>query len=123
PSPIICEESGLRKVLDSILRAAKSKGYLPEDASSSVRGGRMVIAVLAENKRKIKGFIHDESATGQTVYMEPAEVLDINNELKDLEYMERREVQKILTQLTDTLRAFAPELRQAFNFLGLVDFI
>lgn len=122
-SQIIYEESRLRKVLDSIFRAAKSKGYVPEDASITIRGGRMVIPVLAENKRKIKGFIHDESATGQTVYMEPAEVLDINNELKDLEYMERREVQKILTQLTDTLRSFAPELRQAFNFLGLVDFI
>ena len=122
-SQILYEESRLRKVLDSIFRAAKAKGYVPDDASITIRGGRMVIPVLAENKRKIKGFIHDESATGQTVFMEPAEVLDINNELKDLEYMERREIQKILTQLTDTLRSFAPELRQAFNFLGLVDFI
>src|SRR5690554_165707 len=122
-SQILYEENRLRKVLDSIFRAAKAKGYVPDDASITIRGGRMVMPVLAENKRKIKGFIHDESATGQTVYMEPAEVLDINNELKDLEYMERREIQKILTQLTDTLRSFVPELRQAFNFLGLVDFI
>lgn len=122
-SQIIYEESRLRKVLDSIFRSAKAKGYTPEDASITIRGGRMVMPVLAENKRKIKGFIHDESATGQTVFMEPAEVLDINNELKDLEYMERREIQKILTQLTDTLRTFVPELRQAFHFLGLMDFI
>jgi DNA mismatch repair protein MutS2 len=120
---MIYEENRLRKVLDSIFRAAKVKGYTPDDASITIRGGRMVMPVLAENKRKIKGFIHDESATGQTVFMEPAEVLDINNELKDLEYMERREVQKILTQLTDTLRVYVPELRQAFHFLGLVDFI
>lgn len=122
-SQILYEESRLRKVLDSVFRAAKAKGYVPDDASITIRGGRMVMPVLAENKRKIKGFIHDESATGQTVYMEPAEVLDINNELKDLEYMERREVQKILTQLTDNLRTFAPQLRQAFHFLGLVDFV
>src|SRR5690554_709624 len=122
-SQIIYEESRLRKVMDSVFRLAKSKGYIPDDASITIRGGRMVMPVLAENKRKIQGFIHDESATGQTVFMEPAEVLDINNELKDLEYMERREVQKILTQLTDTLRSFASELRQAYHFLGLVDFI
>src|SRR5690606_34845022 len=122
-SQIIYEESRLRKVMDSIFRSAKAKGYIPEDSSITIRGGRMVMPVLAGNKRKIKGFIHDESATSQTVYMEPDEVLDINNEVKDLEYMERREVQKILTQLTDTLRAFVPELRQAYHFLGLVDFI
>ncbi|MDO9553983.1 endonuclease MutS2 [Rhodonellum sp.] len=120
---IIYEESRLRKVLDSIFRDARSKGYTPEDASVTIRGGRMVIPVLAESKRKIKGFIHDESATGQTVYMEPAEVLDINNELKDLEYMEKREIQRILMALTDTLRPFISELRRAFYFLGMVDFI
>ena len=120
---IIYEENRLRKVLDRIFREAKSKGYTPDDASLTIRGGRMVMPILAENKRKIKGFVHDESATGQTVYLEPAEVLDINNELKELEYMERREIQRILTQLTDTLRPFIPELSKAFQFLGMVDFI
>ncbi len=122
-SQILYEESRLRKVLDRIFREARSKGLTPEDSSVTIRGGRMVIPVLAEYKRKISGFIHDESATGQTVYLEPAEVLDINNELKDLEYMERREIQRILTQLTDSLRVHIPELRKAFQFLGLVDFI
>lgn len=122
-SQILYEENRLRKVLERIFREARSKGLTPDDASITIRGGRMVIPVLAENKRKIKGFIHDESATGQTVFLEPAEVLDINNELKDLEYMERREIQKILTQLTDTLRPYIPELRKAFHFLGMVDFI
>ncbi|MBS9522874.1 endonuclease MutS2 [Litoribacter alkaliphilus] len=122
-SQILYEENRLRKVLDRIFREAKSKGYTPEDASLTIRGGRMVMPVLAENKRKIKGFVHDESATGQTVYLEPAEVLDINNELKELEYMERREITKILTQLTDTLRPYIPDLRKAFQFLGMVDFI
>lgn len=122
-SQIIYEENRLRKVLDRIFRDARSKGLTPEDASITIRGGRMVIPVLAENKRKIKGFIHDESATGQTVFLEPAEVLDINNELKDLAYMERREIQRILTQLTDTLRPYIQELRKACQFLGLIDFI
>ncbi len=117
------EESRLRKVLDSIYRNAKAQGFTPDDASITIRGGRMVIPVLAEYKRRIKGFIHDESATGQTVYLEPTEVLDINNEIRDLEYMERREIQKILTQLTDQLRGYIPDLRKSFQFLGLVDFI
>ncbi|WP_209331497.1 endonuclease MutS2 [Lunatimonas salinarum] len=122
-SQLLYEESRLRKVLDAVFRQAKSQGFTPEDASVTIRGGRMVMPVLAEYKRRIKGFIHDESATGQTVYMEPAEVLDINNDIRDLEYMERREVQKILTQLTDILRGYIPDLRKAFHFLGLVDFI
>jgi DNA mismatch repair protein MutS2 len=120
---LLYEESRLRKVLDSIYRNAKAQGFTPEDASITIRGGRMVIPVLAEYKRRIKGFIHDESATGQTVFLEPAEVLDINNEIRDLEYMERREIQKILTQLTDQLRGYIPDLRKSFQFLGLVDFI
>ncbi|WP_162342008.1 endonuclease MutS2 [Cyclobacterium salsum] len=117
------EESRIRKVLDQIYRSVKAQGFTPEDASVTIRGGRMVIPVLAEYKKRIKGFIHDESATGQTVYLEPAEVLDINNEIRDLEYMERREVQKILTKLTDELRIYIPALRRAFYFLGMVDFI
>ncbi|WP_114752408.1 endonuclease MutS2 [Pleomorphovibrio marinus] len=120
---LLYEESRLRKVLDSIYRSAKAQGFTPDDASITIRGGRMVIPVLAEYKRRIKGFIHDESATGQTVFLEPAEVLDINNEIRDLEYMERREIQKILTKLTDSLRECIPELRKSFQFLGLVDFI
>ncbi|SEJ36395.1 DNA mismatch repair protein MutS2 [Cyclobacterium xiamenense] len=117
------EESRIRKVLEQIYRSVKAQGFTPEDASVTIRAGRMVIPVLAEYKKRIKGFIHDESATGQTVYLEPAEVLDINNEIKDLEYMERREVQKILTKLTDELRGYIPALRRAFYFLGMVDFI
>ncbi len=122
-SQLLYEENRLRKVLERIFRDAKSKGLTPDDASITIRGGRMVIPVLAENKRKIKGFIHDESATGQTVFLEPAEVLDINNDIKDLEYMERREIQKILTKLTDMVRPNIPELKRAFFFLGMVDFI
>ncbi len=120
---IIYEEGRLRKVMDRIFKEARAKGLTPEDASMTIRGGRLVIPVAAENKRKLRGFIHDESATGQTVFMEPEEALDINNEIRDLEYMERREIIKILTQLTDRLRPAIPALHKATNFLGLIDFI
>jgi DNA mismatch repair protein MutS2 len=120
---IIYEEGRLRKVMDRIFKEARAKGLTPEDAAMTIRGGRLVIPVAAENKRKLRGFIHDESATGQTVFMEPEEALDINNEIRDLEYMERREIIKILTALTDRLRPAIPALRKATNFLGLIDFI
>ncbi|WP_339698901.1 Smr/MutS family protein [Algoriphagus aquimarinus] len=122
-SQIIYEESRLRKVMERVFKEARAKGLTPEDSSITVRSGRLVIPVAAENKRKLRGFIHDESATGQTVFMEPEEALDINNEIRDLEYMERREIIKILTQLTDKIRPAIPALRKATNFLGLMDFI
>ncbi|MCE7054847.1 Smr/MutS family protein [Algoriphagus sp. AGSA1] len=122
-SQIIYEESRLRKVMDRVFKEARAKGLTPEDSAITVRSGRLVIPVATENKRKLRGFIHDESATGQTVYMEPEEALDINNEIRDLEYMERREIIKILTQLTDKIRPAIPALRKATNFLGLMDFI
>jgi DNA mismatch repair protein MutS2 len=120
---LLYEEGRLRKVMERIFKEARAKGLTPEDSAMTIRGGRMVIPVAAENKRKLRGFIHDESATGQTVFMEPEEALDINNEIRDLEYMERREIIRILTKLTDQLRPAIPALRKATNFLGLIDFI
>lgn len=120
---LIYEEGRLRKVMERIFKEARAKGLTPEDSAMTIRGGRMVIPVAAENKRKLRGFIHDESATGQTVFMEPEEALDINNEIRDLEYMEKREIIRILTRLTDQLRPSIPALRKATNFLGLIDFI
>ncbi|WP_339866248.1 Smr/MutS family protein [uncultured Algoriphagus sp.] len=122
-SQILYEESRLRKVMDRVFKEARAKGLTTEDSAITVRSGRLVIPIAAENKRKLRGFIHDESATGQTVFMEPEEALDINNEIRDLEYMERREIIKILTQLTDRIRPAIPALRKATNFLGLIDFI
>jgi DNA mismatch repair protein MutS2 len=120
---LIYEESRLRKVMERIFKDARAKGLTPEDSAMTIRGGRMVIPVAAENKRKLRGFIHDESATGQTVFMEPEEALDINNEIRDLEYMEKREIVRILTRLTDQIRPSIPALRKATNYLGLMDFI
>jgi DNA mismatch repair protein MutS2 len=120
---IISEQGNLRKRLDSLLRQAKSQGWVAEDVSLTVRGGRMVIPVAAEHKRKIKGFVHDESATGQTVFLEPTEVFDSNNEIRELEYAERREIVRILTELTAKIRPHVPQLRKAYTFLGIMDFI
>ncbi|MBC8110576.1 MAG: endonuclease MutS2, partial [Verrucomicrobia bacterium] len=80
------EQNNLRKKLDSILKAAKSQGLIADDASPTIRNGRMVIPVPSENKRKLKGFVQDESATGQTLFIEPVEVLESNNEIRELEY-------------------------------------
>uniref|UniRef100_UPI00404834A0 endonuclease MutS2 n=3 Tax=Algoriphagus sp. TaxID=1872435 RepID=UPI00404834A0 len=120
---LLYEESRLRKVMERVFKDARAKGLVPDDSAMTIRGGRMVIPIAAENKRKLRGFIHDESATGQTVFMEPEEALDINNEIRDLEYMEKREIIRILTKLTNQLRPNIPALRKATNFLGVFDFI
>ncbi|GAB3934516.1 endonuclease MutS2 [Larkinella terrae] len=120
---IITEQAGLRKKLDGIMRNARQQGWMPDDISLTIRNGRVVIPISAEHKRRLKGFIHDESATGQTVFIEPAEVFDTNNEIRELEYEERREVARILRELTDVLRPYLPELQRATTFLGLIDFI
>lgn len=117
------ERQRLRKVLDRILAKAKKEDYTAEDVGITIRDGRMVIPVLAEHKRRIKGFIHGESGTGQTVYLEPTEVLEINNEVKELEYAEKREMVRILTEQTDYVRFELDNLAGAMHYLGLVDFI
>ncbi|GAB3982202.1 endonuclease MutS2 [Spirosoma terrae] len=120
---IISEQANLRKRLDSILRQARQNGWIPDDLSLTIRGGRLVIPIAAEHKRKIKGFVHDESQTGQTVFLEPAEVFDANNEIRELEYEERREIYRILLALTDQIRPHLDELKKAVNFLAQIDFI
>ncbi|MGF7215129.1 DNA mismatch repair protein MutS2 [Spirosoma lacussanchae] len=120
---IIGEQANLRKRLDSILRQARQNGWIPDDLSLTVRGGRLVIPIAAEHKRKIKGFVHDESQTGQTVFLEPAEVFDANNEIRELEYEERREIYRILLALTDQVRPHLDDLKRAINFLAQIDFI
>jgi DNA mismatch repair protein MutS2 len=120
---ISSEQQGLRRETDKILRSVKKEGYAEEDIVPTIRNGRMVIPVKAEYKRKVKGFIHDESATGQTAFIEPAEIFEINNTIRELELQEKREVIRILTDLTSYLRPNIVPLRKAYTFLGLVDFI
>lgn len=117
------EQSRLRKLSEQIFRKAVEEKWVPEGALPTVREGRLVIPVLAEHKRRLRGFVLDESATGQTVFMEPAEMLDANNEIRELEYAEKREIIKILREITGELRSHLSSLRAAFHFLTLVDFI
>lgn len=116
------EQHRARKLIEQIFRMAADQGFVPDGMSPTVRDGRVVIPLLAEHKRKIRGFISDESATGQTVFVEPAEVLEANNEIRDLELTERREIIKILRELTSLLRSNLPDVQTAFQFLGQIDF-
>jgi DNA mismatch repair protein MutS2 len=117
------QENDLRKTLDRILKSVRSNGWISDDFSMTIRGGRMVIPIAAEHKRKIKGFVHDESDSGKTVFMEPTEALDANNEIRELESAEKREIVRILMDLTTQMRPHVPVLRKAYTFLGIIDFI
>lgn len=111
------------KKMKHLITSAKQSGLVKEDAEMTVRNGRLCIPVPAAFKRKIQGFIHDESATGQTVFIEPSEVFDANNELKDLLNAERREVIRILTNLCNEVRQSIPNIMEGIHFLGKIDFI
>ncbi len=115
-------EQEARKKIDQIFKAASTNNWTA-DGSLTVRDGRLCIPLLAENKRKLKGFIHDESASGQTVYIEPEEVFALNNRIRDLEFERRREVVKILTILTDELRPYVPLLLSYHSLLTKLDFV
>ncbi len=119
---ILSAESDVRKRITQIFKEWQKEGYT-SDGQLTVRDGRMVIPVAAEYKRKAKGFIVDESSTGQTVFMEPTEVLDLNNRIKDLEYQRKREIIKILTELTNKIRPYLPQLLQYHQLLTILDFI
>lgn len=120
---LLLTQSSVRRTLDSTLRTAKQNGWVGDEVSLTIRNGRMVIPLAAEHKRKIKGFIHDESSTGQTIFIEPSDVLEANNEIRGLEYEEIREIHRILVLLTDSIRPYLPDLHKAYQFLGLMDFI
>ncbi len=122
-SKISRKQSGIGSRINKIIGEARQKGYLKDDAEVTIRNGRPVIPVPAANKRRLKGWIHDESATGQTVYIEPAEVFEINNEIRELELDERREVVKILIAFADYIRPYIRELINAYAYLGEFDFI
>jgi DNA mismatch repair protein MutS2 len=119
----ISKQISIDKKIKTILQDLKKDSIVPGDAEITIRSGRMVLPVPASNKRKLRGFIHDESATGQTVYIEPSEILELNNDLRDLENAEKREIVKILTNFTNEFRPFFPELIESYKILGLFDFI
>ena len=120
---LVKAEQKVRRAIRSILEQVKKDKFTDEDSEITVREGRLVIPVKAEHKRSISGFVHDESSTGQTVYMEPSQVLALNNEVREWQYEERREIQRILIQLSDRIRDSLDDLSKGARFLVLMDFI
>lgn len=109
--------------LQSILRSAQAEGWVDRDTAPTMRDGRLVIPVAPSFKRRIRGIVHDESATGKTVYIEPEAVVEANNRIRELEAEERREIVRILTAFTDMLRPLVPDILQSYAFLAVIDFI
>jgi len=116
-------QGSVSRTLNSILRKAQADGLVEKDAQPTVREGRLVIPVPPAYKRKLKGIVHDESATGKTVFIEPAEVVESNNRLRELEAEERREITKILLAFTDFLRPYLDDILGSYEFLATIDFI
>lgn len=116
-------QSSISKRLHSILKQAQKEGWVDDDSSVAIRDGRAVIPVLSANKRKLKGIVYDESATGKTSYVEPSEIVEMNNEVRELEYAERREIIRILVAVSNDIRPYIDDLIYANGFLGEIDFI
>lgn len=122
-SEITRTSNGISKTLNNILRQAQAEGLVEKDASPTLRDGRLVIPVVPSMKRKMGGIVHDESASGKTVFIEPAEVVMANNRIRELEAEEKREIISILTNFSEGLRPHTTQMLQAYEFLGEIDFI
>lgn len=116
-------EGSVSRTLYSILRAAQSEGFVDKDVTPTVRDGRLVVPIAPGLKRKIKGIVHDESSTGKTVFVEPTEVVEANNRIRELEAEERREVVRILVDFTKLVRPYVNEIIYAYLLLAEIDFI
>ena len=116
-------EGSISRTLHSILRTAQSEGLVDKDVAPTIRDGRLVIPIAPGLKRKIKGIVHDESASGRTVFIEPSEVVEANNRIRELEASERREIIRILTEITKEIRPHVKDILQSYRFLAMIDFI
>lgn len=119
---IKARESSTRRALDTILKLAREKGYSEKESGLTIKDGRLVIPILAEHKRRIKGLVVDESTTGKTVYLEPIQIFEKNNEVRELRFAENREIIAILTALTVQVAAEKENLMSVEVFLGTADF-
>ena len=115
--------SSISKILNGILRTAQAEGLVEKDIAPTMRDGRLVIPISPAFKRKLRGIVHDESASGKTVFIEPAEVVEANNKVRELENEEKREIVRILTAMTNQIRPEIPEILQSYQFLAEIDFI
>ena len=120
---ILKRKSTISKRMQALMQLAQNEGWADADSSVSIRDGRMVIPVPSANKRKLKGIVHDESATGKTSYIEPTEIVETNNQIKELEHAEKREIIKIIIAFCNDIRPYIDDLIPAYNFLGFIDFV
>jgi len=116
-------QSSISRTLNAILRQAQTDGYVDKDVAPTMREGRLVLPVSPAFKRKVKGIVHDESATGKTVFIEPTQVVEANNRLRELEGEERREIMRILLDFTNFVRPHSEEIFASQYFLGQIDFL
>ena len=117
------KEGAISRRMSAILKKAQEEGIVDADAGVSVRDGKMLIPVSAANKKRIAGFIYDESASGKTAFIEPAEVVELDNQIKELQFSEQREILRILFEFTEFMRPYIPELLDAAHYLGEIDFL
>ena len=114
-------QGSVSRLITTILHDAQAQGWVDKDVAPTMREGRLVIPVSPVHRRKIGGIVHDESATGKTVFLEPQQVVEANNRIRELESDEKREVQRILTELSDRLRPAIPDFELLQKFLGKMD--
>ena len=117
------KELSVSKRMNAILRQAQQEGLVETDASVSIRDGKMLIPVASAKKRAFQGFVYDESATGKTTFMEPAEIVALQNEIAELHFAQTREIARILYEFAEFLRPFVPELIDGARYVGELDFI
>lgn len=115
--------ASVNSIMRRVMARAVEAGYLDKDTTPTVRDGRLVLPVTPMHKRKINGIVHDESATGKTFFIEPAEIVEVNNRGRELELEERREMMRILSEITAFMRPSIPDMLQSYEILGLLDFI
>ena len=117
------KEGAISKRIGILLKKAQADGIVDQDASVVVRDGKMLIPVSTSNKRKIQGFVYDESSSGKTTFIEPAEIVEITNEISELHFAETREIAKILYEFSDWLRPYVPDLLDGAKCIGEMDFL
>src|SRR5574344_846532 len=120
---LLSTQNSISRKVQSIFKKAQSEGVADEDATISVRDGKLLIPVSTSNKRGLPGLVFDESSSGKTVFVEPLEVVEMNNKVRELHFAEQREIARILAEFTDFLRPYLPDIQEGARFIGEVDFI
>ncbi len=116
-------EGSISRTLYNILRSAQSEGLIDKDVAPTMRDGRLVIPIVPGLKRRIKGIVHDESSSGKTVYIEPTETVEANNRIRELEAEERREIVRILIEITSVVRPHIGDILESYRFMAIIDMI